>query len=132
MSQAFGSKQTALFEISLYMYIIPMAWLYVAMMMAVAEATHDNGTVLGGIITFLLYGLGPVLLVVYLMGSPARRKAIKASEMAAAAKETNAAAVSASQPSDTVAKPISAEPDAGSHAPAAPQSAGIAPVRKET
>lgn len=132
MSQAFGSKQTALFEISLYMYIIPMAWLYVAMMMAVAEATHDNGTVLGGIITFLLYGLGPVLLVVYLMGSPARRKAIKASEMAAAAKETNAAAVAASQPSDTVAKPISAEPDAGSHAPAAPQSAGIAPVRKET
>ena len=114
------------------MYIIPMAWLYVAMMMAVAEATHDNGTVLGGIITFLLYGLGPVLLVVYLMGSPARRKAIKASEMTAAAKETNAAAVSASQPSDTVAKPISAEPDAGSHAPAAPQSAGIAPVRKET
>lgn len=114
------------------MYIIPMAWLYVAMMMAVAEATHDNGTVLGGIITFFLYGLGPVLLVVYLMGSPARRKAIKASEMAALAKETNAAAVAASQPGDDVAKPISAEPDAGSHAPAATQSAGIAPVRKET
>ena len=48
------------------MYIIPMAWLYVALMMAVAEAT--NGTVLGAMVTFVLYGLGPVLLVLYLMG----------------------------------------------------------------
>ena len=55
------------------MYIVPMGWLYVAMMMAVAEATNDNGTVLGGLITFVLYGLVPVLLVLYLMGSPARR-----------------------------------------------------------
>lgn len=65
------------------MYIVPIAWLYVALMMAVAEATNTTGTLLGGIITFLLYGLGPVALVVYLMGSPARRKAIKAREKAA-------------------------------------------------
>ena len=60
------------------MYIVPIAWLYVALMMAVAEATNSNGTVLGAIITFLLYGLGPVVLVMYLMGSPSRRRAIKA------------------------------------------------------
>jgi hypothetical protein len=65
------------------MYIVPIAWLYVALMMAVAEATNTTGTVLGGIITFVLYGLGPVALVVYLMGAPARRKAIKAREKAA-------------------------------------------------
>ena len=64
------------------MYIVPIAWLYVALMMAVAEATNTTGTVLGGIITFLLYGVGPVALVVYLMGSPSRRKAIKAREKA--------------------------------------------------
>ena len=64
------------------MYIVPIGWLYVALMMAVAEATNTTGTVLGGIITFLLYGLAPVSLVVYLMGSPARRKAIKAREKA--------------------------------------------------
>jgi hypothetical protein len=64
------------------MYIIPIAWLYVALMMAVAEATNTTGTVLGGIITFVLYGLGPVALVVYLMGAPARRKAITARERA--------------------------------------------------
>ena len=64
------------------MYIVPIAWLYVALMMAVAEATNTTGTVLGGIITFLLYGLGPVALVVYLMGAPARRKAIRLQEKA--------------------------------------------------
>jgi hypothetical protein len=64
------------------MYIVPIAWLYVALMMAVAEATNSNGTLLGAIITFLLYGLGPVALVVYLMRSPARRRAIKAKEAA--------------------------------------------------
>ena len=120
------------------MYIIPMAWLYVALMMAVAEATHDNGTVLGGIITFLLYGLGPVLLVVYLMGSPARRKAIKANE-ATEANVAAAAAASAEGVGDAVAaysnpisvQPTSAEPDAGGHAPAATQGHSVTPVRKE-
>lgn len=64
------------------MYIVPIAWLYVALMMAVAEANASNGTVLGAIITFVLYGLGPVALVTYLMGAPARSKAIKAKEAA--------------------------------------------------
>ena len=96
------------------MYIIPIAWLYVALMMAVAEATNDNGTVLGGLVTFLLYGLGPVLLVLYLMGSPARRKAIKAAEQA--------------QPGVSA---VVAQPNAGSHAPAASEGDAVAPVRKE-
>lgn len=64
------------------MYIVPIAWLYVAILMAVAEATHTAGTVLGGIITFLMYGLLPVVLVVYVMGAPARKRAIKAKEKA--------------------------------------------------
>jgi hypothetical protein len=64
------------------MYIVPIAWLYVTVMMAIAEATNTTGTVLGGIITFLLYGLLPVALVVYVMGAPARRRAIKARELA--------------------------------------------------
>lgn len=64
------------------MYIVPIAWLYVALMMAVAEATNSNGTVLGAIITFLLYGVLPITLVMYVMGAPARRRAIKAKEQA--------------------------------------------------
>ena len=65
------------------MHLVVIAWLYVALMMAVAEATNTTGTVLGAIFTFLLYGLLPVALVVYLMSTPARRRAIKAREAAA-------------------------------------------------
>ena len=64
------------------MYIVPIAWLYVVLMMAVAEATNTNGTLLGAVMTFFLYGLGPVGLVVYIMGAPGRRRAIKAREAA--------------------------------------------------
>ena len=125
------------------MYIIPLAWLYVALMMAVAEATNTNGTVLGGLITFVLYGLGPVLLVLYLMGSPARRKAIKAIKVNVATKAPDVAPASApgaapasftanSSPAQpNTVQPISAQPDAGGHAPAATQNLGVAPVRKE-
>ncbi len=101
------------------MYLIVIAWMYVVLMMSVAEATHPAGTLLGAIMTFFLYGVGPVALVVYLLGSPGRRKAIKAREAAEA----------------TTLQPSSFEPDAGSHAaggvePVAPDT-GIAPVRKE-
>ena len=131
------------------MYIIPLAWLYVALMMAVAEATNTNGTVLGGLITFVLYGLGPVLLVLYLMGSPARRKAIRAIKVikvikvsvAAEAPDVAPASAPGAAPASFTAnsspakpnsvQPISAQPDAGGHAPAATQNLGVAPVRKE-
>ena len=59
------------------MYLVVIAWLYVVLMMSVAEATNTTGTVLGAFVTFVLYGAGPVALVVYLMGSPARRSANK-------------------------------------------------------
>jgi hypothetical protein len=83
------------------MYIVPIAWLYVTVMMAVAEATNTTGTVLGGIITFVLYGLLPVALVVYLMGAPGRRRAIKARERAELA---------------AAQAPSALQPDADSHA----------------
>jgi hypothetical protein len=102
------------------MYIVPIAWLYVALMMAVAEATSPIGTVLGAIITFLLYGVLPITLVVYVMGTPARRRAIKAQELAELA-ASRAAATSGKTPS-TVA------PDA--HREAATDA--VAPVREET
>ena len=91
------------------MYIVVIAWLYVAVMMAVAEAAHPNGTVLGAVFTFLLYGVGPVALIVYLMGRPARRAARLRREAAAEAAAASGA------------------PDAGGEAPADP----VAPVRKE-
>jgi hypothetical protein len=57
------------------MYLIPIGWLYVALMMSVAEATNSNGTVLGAVVTFVLYGLLPVGLILYFIGRrrPTRR-----------------------------------------------------------
>ena len=69
------------------MYIVAIAWIYVALMMSVAEATNTNGTVLGGIVTFILYGILPTGIIIYIMDAP-RRKRVRlarereASEMA--------------------------------------------------
>ena len=95
------------------MDLIVIAWLYVALMMAVAEATHSSGTLLGAFFTFVLYGAIPVALVMYLGGRPARRRATKARE--AAEREQQRAAASAA-------------PDGSGEAAA---DAAVAPVRKE-
>lgn len=94
------------------MYLIPIAWLYVALMMAVAEATNSNGTVLGAVITFVLYGVAPVSLVIYLMGAPGRKRARRARDKA----ELDAANAA-----------VSDAPDAGGKPPAD----AVTPVRKE-
>jgi hypothetical protein len=56
------------------MILVAVAWIYVVVMVAVVEATDSQGTVLGAIVTFLLYGLLPLGIVMYLMLSPARRR----------------------------------------------------------
>ena len=56
------------------MYIVPIAWLYVALMMAVAEATSSQGTLLGAFFTFLLYGVLPISIILYIIGMPLRKK----------------------------------------------------------
>jgi hypothetical protein len=91
------------------MYIVTIAWLYVTLMMAVAEATNSNGTLLGASITFLMYGALPISIVLYISGAPVRRRALKAREQA----ELNATSVT---------------PDA--HGKAATDS--VAPVREKT
>ncbi|MES2613020.1 MAG: hypothetical protein V4679_22400 [Pseudomonadota bacterium] len=107
------------------MYLIVIAWLYVTLMMAVAEATNTTGTVLGAIVTFVLYGLLPMGIVVYIMGTPSRKRAIKQREQA------QQAAWDAEQAALRAAQADSAAPDAGGETPAAAQDGGIAPVRKE-
>ena len=42
------------------MYLVLIAWLYVTLLMAVAEATSPTGSLLGAIVTFTLYGLLPM------------------------------------------------------------------------
>lgn len=62
------------------MWIVAIAWMFVVLLMTVAEAVSPVGSVLGAIVTFFLYGVGPLALVMYILGTPMRRKARKARE----------------------------------------------------
>ena len=97
------------------MYIIPIAWLYVVVMMAVAEASNSNGTIMGAIVTFVLYGLAPVGLILYFMGAPGRKRKIRAREAAELEQQLRQQ------------QPASLQPDAGSQAP----TDAVPPVGKE-
>jgi biotin transporter BioY len=50
-------------------HIAAVGWIYVTLMMAITEET-----VVAGIMTFFLYGVLPTLIIVYLGGSPQRRR----------------------------------------------------------
>lgn len=86
----------------MFIPIVVIAWLYVALLMAVAEGTSTQGSVLGAIFTFLLYGALPIALVVYVMATPARKRARRAREAAEDAAARDAA---------TLAAPASDAPD---------------------
>lgn len=98
------------------MWIVAIAWLYVAVMMSLAEATSPQGTVLGALITFVFYGVGPLALVMYLLNATSRRKA----RLKAEAEERRLHVASLASPSPT-------QTDAGS----LPAGDTIAPERKE-
>lgn len=51
------------------MYIVAIAWLYVALMMALTAQS-----ILTGILTFLCYGLLPCALFIWIFGTPQRRR----------------------------------------------------------
>ncbi|MEM5274342.1 hypothetical protein VSR17_04805 [Cupriavidus taiwanensis] len=74
------------------MYIVAIGWLYVALMMAITE--HN---VVAGVATFLMYGVAPVALVLYIMGTPGRRRRKAEAERAP---EKSAPAGEAARPAD--------------------------------
>ena len=51
------------------MYIVAIAWLYVAVLAAAADTT-----LIGGILTFVFYGVAPLSLFLWLFGTSARRR----------------------------------------------------------
>lgn len=57
------------------MYIVAIAWAFVVALMTLVEATSSQGTVLGALFTLLLYGVLPLGVVLYILGTPARRRA---------------------------------------------------------
>jgi len=90
------------------MYLVAIAWLYVVVLMALAEGTSAGGTWLGAGVTFLLYGALPLGIALYLLGTPMRRRARRAAAASAAG-----------------ARPL--DPDRGGH----PAGDPVAPEGKE-
>jgi membrane protein implicated in regulation of membrane protease activity len=84
------------------LYLIAIGWMYVVVLMTVAEAMSARGSLLGAAVTFVLYGALPLAIVLYIFGAPMRRR-------------VRAAAASGTQP------------DGGGHAAAD----AVTPERKE-
>lgn len=115
------------------MYLILIAWFYVTLMMAIAEATNPVGSVLGGIVTFVLYGLFPMAIVGYIMATPERKRRLKArreaEQRAWDASQTAPAPGTEASPGSMVEMPVAAATPPASAAPAstAPTAAPTAP-----
>ncbi|PZP35186.1 MAG: hypothetical protein DI603_04750 [Roseateles depolymerans] len=97
------------------MYLVAIAWAYVAVMMAAAEALSPQGTLLGAAITLLLYGVLPLGLLLYILGTPGRRRRAALAEASASPDAPPSAA---------------GQGDAGGHAAPGP-AGGLAAERKE-
>ena len=104
------------------MHIVALAWMFVVVLMSLAEATSTQGTVLGALFTFLLYGVLPLAIVLYVMGTPARGRARRAAAAAETATET-----AATMPLDSATTPSAPQGDGSGHAPGA----GLPAERKE-
>jgi hypothetical protein len=64
------------------MYVVAIAWLYVTLLMAATEPSLT-----AGVLTFGFYGLAPLALLLWLFGTPQRRRNMhqkKADEASAA------------------------------------------------
>ena len=57
------------------MLIVAVAWIYVVLMMSLTE--HS---VIAGIMTFLLYGILPLGVILYLIATPERKRRRQAAE----------------------------------------------------
>ncbi len=92
------------------MYLIAIAWTYIVVLMALAEGLSSQGTWLGAFFTLLLYGALPLAITLYLVMTPARRRA----------RRLAATGLPASGP-------VGSDPDGGGH----PAGDPVAPKREE-
>ena len=112
------------------MYLVAIGWLYVVVLMAVAEGLSPQGTWLGAAFTFLLYGLLPVSVVIYIMGAPIRRKA-RLKQEAQEWAEHQAKQAPKQTHDDHPADPTLNSPDASGHPPGTAEAHGVSSVREK-
>jgi Zn-dependent protease with chaperone function len=65
------------------LHLVALAWMYVVLMVALAEAFSPQGTVMGALFTLVGWGLIPLSIVLYILATPSRQRARRARESAA-------------------------------------------------
>ncbi len=91
------------------MYLVAIAWMYVVLMVAIAQAAHPGGKLLGALLTVVFWGVLPLTVVLYILGSSARRRARRQAEVASRG----------------------GDPDGGGESPAVAVQRPVAPEREE-
>lgn len=107
--------------------LIVIGWIYVVLMVAVAQAASGPGHMLGAVLTFVFYGLLPAALLAYIMRTGMRRRKRHQQEQVHAPMPRHPSGAN-----DEAAPEPSDQPNANRHAPGAAQDAGISAVREKT
>ncbi|WP_423228685.1 hypothetical protein [Pseudaquabacterium rugosum] len=92
--------------------IVAIGWIFVVVLMAAAEALSPQGSLLGAFFTLLLYGALPLVPVLYILGTPARRALRRAREQMAESVGAAPGAESGTAQADAPAHRSGAQPDA--------------------
>jgi predicted membrane channel-forming protein YqfA (hemolysin III family) len=66
------------------LYLVALGWMYVVLMVAVAEAVSPQGSLLGAFFTVVGWGVIPLAVVLYILATPSRRAAQASTDAAAA------------------------------------------------
>ena len=112
------------------MYVVAIGWMYVVVMAAVAEGMSPQGTLLGALMTFIGWGLLPCALVLYILGTPARKRRLRDLEarQAQAAQTAQAAREAAAQPANPAPAASNVPRDADAHVATVPAPAPISAI----
>ena len=62
----------------MYLVLVAIAWVYVVLLMAMTEQSF-----IAGVMTFVLYCVFPLSIILYLMGTPGRKRRRKTLEQSA-------------------------------------------------
>ncbi|MCM5569119.1 hypothetical protein M6I34_01210 [Burkholderiaceae bacterium FT117] len=87
------------------MYIVAIAWIYVTLLMALTETSF-----VAGVATFLFYGLFPLSILLWLMGTPERRRRRQRAASAEAGAKAGGGEASEQSPGATTPAAPPAEP----------------------
>lgn len=104
------------------LHLVAIAWLYVTLLMALTETS-----VVRGVVTFVLYGAFPLSILLYLLATPARRRARRAREAAADRSTGQAAGAHGGSP-DPAAHAGPPQAPASEETPSSQTNAPIRPV----